>query len=280
VEQLEFLNVLLGDRPALTRAENFYQRILAGDLDEVEDQAESALNDLPLTSYYDDVVMKALELAAHDAARGVLKERHLAQIKAAVIELATELDHLDQKHNARKTQTELREAPPVDAAAATIPETDTRSPSVKPICTIAAHTQLDEIAAFILAQLLRRQGVQVQVLAKDAVSRAAIAHFDPKDARILCICCVDDFGKSSHLRFLLRRLRQRVPEACLMALVWPSDHPVLRDGSLRASLGADQYLSSLQHAIETCLKAIEEEHACKRPFADVRITSNGVRQAL
>jgi predicted PurR-regulated permease PerM len=121
MEQLEFLNVLLGDRPALTRAENFYQRILAGDLDEVEDQAESALNDLPLTSYYDDVVMKALELAAHDAARGVLKERHLAQIKAAVIELATELDHLDQKHNARKTQTELREAPPVDAAA------DTRS---------------------------------------------------------------------------------------------------------------------------------------------------------
>jgi hypothetical protein len=183
-----------------------------------------------------------------------------------VIELATELDHLDQKHNARKTQTELREAPPVDAAAATIPEADARSPPVKPICTIAAHAQLDEIAAFILAQLLRRQGVQVQVLAKDAVSRAAIAHFDPKDARILCICYVDDFGKSSHLRFLLRRLRQRVPEACLMALVWPPDHPVLQDGSLRASLGADQYLSSLQHAIETCLIASEEEHACKRPL--------------
>jgi predicted PurR-regulated permease PerM len=266
VEQLEFVNVLLGDRPALTRAENFYQRILAGDLDEVEDQAESALKDLPLTSYYDDVVIKALELAAHDAARGVLTERHVAQIKNAVIELATDLDDLDQKHNARNPQGELREAPLVDATAADIPDAETRSPPIKPICTIAAHTQLDEIAAIILAHLLRRQGVQAQVLAKDAVSRASIAHFDPKDARILCICYIDDLGKPSHLRFLLRRLRQRVPAAYLMALVWPSDHPVLRDGTLRASLGADRYFSSLQHAVETCLKAIEEIPAYKRPL--------------
>ena len=31
VERLEFLDVLLGDRPALTPAENLYQRMLAGD---------------------------------------------------------------------------------------------------------------------------------------------------------------------------------------------------------------------------------------------------------
>jgi predicted PurR-regulated permease PerM len=254
VEQLAFLNVLLGDRPALTRAENFYQRILAGDLDEVEDQAESMLNELPLTSYYDDVVIKALELAAHDVARGVLNERHLAQIKGAVIELSTDLDDFDQKQN-RSERT-----------AAAIPEVETRSPSVKPICTIAARSQLDEIAAIILAQLLQRQGVQAQVLAKDAVSRAAIAHFDPKEARILCICYIDDLGRPSPLRFLLRRLRQRAPAARLMALVWPSDHSVLQDGGLRTSLGADQYLSSLRHAVEACLKIIEEERACKRPL--------------
>lgn len=53
VEQLEFLSVLLGDRPALTRAEHFYQRLLADDLDELEEQAEDMLKDLPLTSYYD-----------------------------------------------------------------------------------------------------------------------------------------------------------------------------------------------------------------------------------
>ena len=40
VKQLEFLNVLFGDRPALTRVENFYQRVLAGDPDEVQEHAE------------------------------------------------------------------------------------------------------------------------------------------------------------------------------------------------------------------------------------------------
>src|SRR5665213_2272706 len=39
VERLEFLEVLLGDRPALTPVESFYQRILAGDADEAQDQA-------------------------------------------------------------------------------------------------------------------------------------------------------------------------------------------------------------------------------------------------
>ena len=40
VERLEFLDVMLGDRPALTPVENFYQRMLAGDPDEAQDQAE------------------------------------------------------------------------------------------------------------------------------------------------------------------------------------------------------------------------------------------------
>src|SRR6185436_2015898 len=40
VERLEFLEVLLGDRPALTPVESFYQRMLAGDPDEARFQAE------------------------------------------------------------------------------------------------------------------------------------------------------------------------------------------------------------------------------------------------
>ena len=43
VARLEFLDVLLGDRPALTPVESFYQRMLAGDPDEVHDHAEVLL---------------------------------------------------------------------------------------------------------------------------------------------------------------------------------------------------------------------------------------------
>ena len=55
VRQFEFLDVMLGDRPALTPDEAFYQRILADDPDEALDQAELLLKEQSLSSYYDEV---------------------------------------------------------------------------------------------------------------------------------------------------------------------------------------------------------------------------------
>src|SRR4051794_27102043 len=84
VERLEFLDVILGDRPALTPVEGFYQRMLAGDPDEARDQAEHLLRDRPLSSYYDEVALKGLRLAAVDATRGVLTPVQLDRIKVAM----------------------------------------------------------------------------------------------------------------------------------------------------------------------------------------------------
>ncbi|CAA9350933.1 MAG: UPF0118 membrane protein Mext_3812, partial [uncultured Microvirga sp.] len=61
VERLEFLDVLLGDRPALTPIENFYQRMLAGDPDEAMEHAELLLKERSLSSYYDEVSLKGLQ---------------------------------------------------------------------------------------------------------------------------------------------------------------------------------------------------------------------------
>ena len=69
VERLEFLDIILGDRPPLTPVESFYQRILAGDPDEARAQAELLLKEHSLSSYYDQVALKGLQLAAADAAR-------------------------------------------------------------------------------------------------------------------------------------------------------------------------------------------------------------------
>jgi predicted PurR-regulated permease PerM len=92
VHRLEFLDVMLGDRPALSPPESFYQRMLAGDPDEVFDQAELLLKERSLTSYYDEVALKGLQLAAADAARGALSPVHLARIKEAITELIADLE--------------------------------------------------------------------------------------------------------------------------------------------------------------------------------------------
>ena len=73
IEALEFIEVLLGDEPALEPEERFYQRLLAGDATEAADQAEKQLKEQSLSAYYDSVPMKALALAQVDAAHGKLR---------------------------------------------------------------------------------------------------------------------------------------------------------------------------------------------------------------
>src|SRR3984893_3455932 len=62
VERLEFLDVMFGDRPALSPPEIFYQRMLAGDPTEAAEKAEQFLKERSLASYYDEVALKGLQL--------------------------------------------------------------------------------------------------------------------------------------------------------------------------------------------------------------------------
>ena len=69
VEYLNFIELMLGDKPALSPVQSFYQRVLASDPDEVTFQAETLLKDCTLLDYYEDVAMPALALAQADVAR-------------------------------------------------------------------------------------------------------------------------------------------------------------------------------------------------------------------
>jgi hypothetical protein len=70
VESLNFIELMLGDKPPLSPIESFYQRILASDPDEVSFQAEALLKSMPLLEYYEGVALPALALAQIDVTRG------------------------------------------------------------------------------------------------------------------------------------------------------------------------------------------------------------------
>ena len=112
VERLEFLEVLLGDRPALTPVESFYQQILAGDADEAQDYAELLLKDRSLSLYYDEVALKGLQLAANDAQRGVLHKEQLERVKNTIKELVSELAVHDDREPAPEKSDDAAAAPP------------------------------------------------------------------------------------------------------------------------------------------------------------------------
>jgi predicted PurR-regulated permease PerM len=222
VERLEFLDVILGDRPALTPVESFYQRMLAGDPDEARGQAEVLLRDRPLSSYYDEVALKGLQLAANDAARGVLTEAQLERIKMSMQDLIDDLDEYDDRD---------------------------------PVLCIAGRGPLDEAAASMLCQLLHKNGLRARVLKHEVTSRTHVGTLDGEGVVMVCLCYLEIGGTPSHLRYLLRRLRGRLPAARLLVGLWPTEQAILTDDRLRAALGADLYTCSLREAVEACLEA-------------------------
>ncbi|MBV8617157.1 MAG: AI-2E family transporter, partial [Acetobacteraceae bacterium] len=266
VEQLEFLDVLLGDRPALTPVENFYQRILAGDPDEAEEHAVRFLGDHSLSAYYDEVALPGLRIAAADARRGVLSPSQLHRIRAALLELVHDVaDHDDTDKPAQASESSVagktldqKGLSPAPAPQGDAPVLDQRAPGWQtetPVLCVAARGLLDEAAAEMLVQLLDKHDIGARTVSREAVSRGQIGALDARDAAMVCILYVDMAGSPANLRPLVRRLRQRCPNAAMLVGVWPEDDPVLRDQVARRQMGADLYVTSLRDAVNACLAA-------------------------
>jgi predicted PurR-regulated permease PerM len=96
VPQLQFLDVLLGNKAVLAPEESFYQRLLAGDPDEATEQAEERLRGKRLAAFYDEVAIPALALAQADADRGALGEERRRFVMEGLGEVVDNLsDHAD-----------------------------------------------------------------------------------------------------------------------------------------------------------------------------------------
>ena len=264
VERLAFLDILLGDRPALTPIESFYQRILAGDADKVLEHAELLLKERSLSSYYDEVIVKGLQLAAADPERGVLRPQQLQRIRSTVSGLVIELSEYDDAEPAVKPPTELagtsgqkepRPAPPPVKTAAGPSALAAGWQGERPVLCLAGNGPFDEAASAMLWQLLEKHGIGARVSAYRAASREAIAMLDISGVAMVCLSYLDIAGTPSHLRYLMRRLRQRLPQALILIGLWPADDAVFTDEQLRAAIGADFYTTSLREAVNICVEA-------------------------
>jgi hypothetical protein len=268
VDRLEFLDVLLGDRPALTPIESFYQRMLAGDPDEAIDYAELLLKERSLSSYYDEVALKGLQLAAHDVTRGVLQPEQLDRMKDAIASLVDDLDDHDdvdpapdEADDGPAAPTRAERALPAEPAPTAQPPEAEALPEAwrgeGAVLCIAGRGPLDEAAAAMLAQLLTKHGLGSRVEPHNAVSRSGIANLEVTGVAMVCISYLEITGTPSHLRYLLRRVRQKVPGAPILVGLWPAEEAVLRDDRLRAAVGADYYATSLREAVTACLGAAQ-----------------------
>jgi predicted PurR-regulated permease PerM len=232
VERLQFLDVLLGDQPALSREESFYQRILAGDPDEAAQQAEEFLKEGSLCDYYDQVAIRGLVLAQADVNRGALDHERRVEIKETIRELMDNLSNHDAVPGgvAGERPAQLPSSPPTT------------------VLCVAGRGSLDEAAAAMMAQVLGKRGIGARVVPSHEVSAAKIFQLDPLDVKTVCVSYLEP-GGLANARYLVRRLRRRLPEARIMLGLWTRtqievDHNALRETE------ADLVATSLAQAVE------------------------------
>ena len=257
VERFEFLDVMLGDRPALSPSELFYQRMLAGDPAEAVDKAEEFLKERSLSSYYDDVALPGLRLAQNDVARGVLNRAQTEAIKASVAEVVEDLSDQDDRTPVSET-TRDREAA---AALESINDPESDLPIIDkeklapewqtetPVVCAAGRGPLDEAVAVMLAQVLDKHGLHARVEGVEAIASTSIFHLETKGVAMVCVSYLDT-SSPAHMRYTIRRLRRRLPQARIMLGCWMADVDTLRDAAK-----PDDVAITLRDAVRLCLEA-------------------------
>ena len=84
---LQFLDILLGDTPALSMSERFYQRALSGDADEIIVAARQYLKRKSFARYCDKILMPAMRLAGADLATDSITPQQQLAVKGAIVQV-------------------------------------------------------------------------------------------------------------------------------------------------------------------------------------------------
>ena len=263
VERLSFLDVMFGDRPALSPPEIFYQRMLAGDPAEAAEKAEQFLKERSLSTYYDDVALSGLQLAQSDLEREVLNDSRIERIRDTVIEFTNDLaDQIDEEPPGDPAPGDAETAAAVENVAPesrlTLAVVQQASLPIQwqgsfPVVCIAGRTPLDEAAGFMFAHLCNAHGLPARVEQAESLSTSNIFRLEATGIALVCLSYLDT-QKPAHLHYSVKRLRRKLPQAIIMLACWKVEGTAERE-ALRLSAKADLVAGSLRDAVMLCLEA-------------------------
>ena len=275
VERFKFFDVMLGNRPALSPSELFYQRMLAEDPVEAIDQAEEFLKERSLSSYYDEIALPGLRLAQIDVSRKALDRAQTEKIKLTIAEVIEQLaDQEDREPDRAKAAR--------DADAAAAPENARAEPVAEvpmlvkaqlapdwqtevPVLCVAGRGPLDEAIALMLAQLLNKHGLGTQSAAADTISGANLLRGEAAAAAMVCLSYLDS-SSLTHMRYAVRRLRRKLPAAKVIIGCWMRESSDLPTGE---TLNADAVATTLREALLLCVRAAQDATIASAAEANV-----------
>ncbi len=193
IPSLEFLDVLLGNRPPIADSDRFYQRLLVLNEEDALDVLEESLKQRTLSETFDAVVLPALVRLDHDVTQGAIDaglEREVGQMVRRLIE------EIAPKGEESRSGEHLVILP-------------------------AAHSS-DEIAGHLLARLLRDRECRTEVLSAHLLSSELVGQTVERNPDYVFICVA---GSRSVLpaTHLARRIRSSLPLVKVLVGIWCED---------------------------------------------------------
>ena len=265
VDRLQFLDIMLGDRPPLTPPQLAYQRMLAGDPIEAVEQAHEYLKDSSLENYYDAILLKGLRLAEADRQLGHLDEDRLNRVVSTVEELVAELE----AHH-EPAPPDLSFSPGAAIAIeqarsqhALIQEQRTSSPSV--VC-IPGAGRLDEAAALVLAQLLRHRGIGAIAEKASALSISKLFAVELADTSLACVCYLGQ-PSTAKIQHTVRGLSRRTDGTRILLTLLGTDAAKSVESATSALVASGSFGATLEAIVQATSEPIDASGRAKAAAA-------------
>ena len=229
VDRLQFIDIMLGDQPALTPQQAAYQRMLTGDPVEAIEQARAFLKEGTVLGYYDEILVGALRLAQADAEHGRLDDARLENIFKTVSDTVEDL----AEHRNRDTSNQKPHEPSCTADNVV---SLSRGDFGTHVFCIPGLGRLDDCGVLLVADALKRHGIDARVA-------GATTAIENDKASSICLCYLEDVSEA-RLDYAVRKLSRTAPAArivvCLLAesAAVGSDTPAdnARPQSLKATI--------------------------------------------
>jgi hypothetical protein len=220
-------------------------------------------------------VLPGLKLAERDARRGLLDDQQTEKITDTVKEMLDNLSDFEPRRwfsQLRPKARDEEEETGLASLAATESGEEEELPVVarselapgwvvdEPILSIGGRTALDEAAAAVLAEVLKKRGLGAKVLEPDAISAAHIASLAGTEAKLICLSYLGLGTSPAPIRYLVRRLRRILPQGThILVCYWGEKSGTPAAKEMLQAAEADAYALSLSEAVELCVKAAKGE---------------------
>jgi hypothetical protein len=229
---LEPLWILLGNEASLSASARYYQRLLAGDLDEASDVIDEFRKDHTLLETFDDVVIPMLAQAERDRSRGDITSSQQELIWNATQQLVE--DTADD--------------------AATDGDTDVQSDRKSPLTVVGVPIldRADELALKMLARVAPSQ-VRIELRTTSTLTAELLSDLAASPPDLVSISALGP-GGAGQVYYMCKRVRQSFPDLPIMVGRWAFQGNFERTSQNIKQRGASEVTTRLAASLDVLIR--------------------------